>query len=85
MSVTSESFRDDRRCDLEPNQVFEKSESRGWHLQRMLPFCFFGWDRYSARKVSAGSIVAIRRVGTMVAMRVTTESVRTTVRMVRRS
>jgi hypothetical protein len=68
-----------------PTQVFEKSESRGRHLQRMLPFCFFGCDRYSARKVSAGSIPATRRVGTMAATRVTAERIRTTVTIVRRS
>jgi hypothetical protein len=42
MSVVSESFRMIDNVTWKPNQVFEKSESRGRHLQRMLPFCLFG-------------------------------------------
>src|SRR5579864_3996008 len=40
---------------------------------------------YSSRRVSAGSILATRRVGTVVAKSVTTESVRTTTSMVGKS
>ena len=63
-----------------PNQVFEKSGSRGRHLQKMLPFRFFGRDLYSARRVSAGSNRAIQR-WLITATRITAEKTRINCRL----
>lgn len=75
----------DRRCDLETEPGLRKIGKQRATSPKDAALLLFGCDRYSERKVSAGSIPAIRRVGTMAAMRVTAERIRTTVRMVRGS
>jgi hypothetical protein len=59
-------------------------QTLGYETQRSI-FSMICVLSYSSRKVFAGSIPAIRRVGTVEAMSVTDASVKTTVRIVGRS